>query len=80
MFRLKICFSCPYISEQLCCNPGADKPSVSSRKLHTMYVCDFCSGLFADGEALDRHRLTCFIQDQPTYFPEQLVILLKFIL
>ncbi|XP_026315135.1 zinc finger protein 2 homolog [Hyposmocoma kahamanoa] len=59
-------------SEQLCCNPGADKPSVSSRKLHTMYVCDFCSGLFADGEALDRHRLTCFIQDQPTYFPDQL--------
>ncbi|CAB3245888.1 unnamed protein product [Arctia plantaginis] len=33
-----------------------------------MYVCDFCSGLFADGDALDKHRLTCFIEDDNNMF------------
>lgn len=54
--------------EQLCCIDTNGKSSVSSRKLNTMYVCDFCSGLFADGDALDKHRLTCFIEDDNNIF------------
>ncbi|XP_072929918.1 uncharacterized protein [Epargyreus clarus] len=47
-------------TEQLCCTDGNGKGSVASRKLHSMFVCDSCNYLFADGEALDRHKLTCF--------------------
>lgn len=39
------------------------KCSVSTRLLHTMFVCDLCSGLFADGDALDKHRTTCFVKE-----------------
>ncbi|KAF9809324.1 hypothetical protein SFRURICE_006797, partial [Spodoptera frugiperda] len=58
-------------TEQLCCISSDGKSNVASRKLYTMYVCDFCSGLFADGDALDKHRLTCFIEDQNHYYEEQ---------
>ncbi|KOB68914.1 Uncharacterized protein OBRU01_17445, partial [Operophtera brumata] len=34
-----------------------------------MFVCDICSGLFADGEALDQHRLTCYGEDCIYEFP-----------
>ncbi|XP_063367469.1 zinc finger protein 271-like [Cydia amplana] len=55
-------------TEQLCCTTSDGKTSVSPRKLLTMYVCDFCNGLFADADALDRHRLTCFVPDQSQSF------------
>ncbi|CAH0594216.1 unnamed protein product [Chrysodeixis includens] len=58
-------------TEQLCCIASDGKSSVASRKLYTMYVCDFCSGLFADGDALDKHRLTCYIEDQNNYYEDQ---------
>ncbi|XP_053613817.1 zinc finger protein 347-like isoform X2 [Plodia interpunctella] len=61
-------------TEQLCCNDGSGKSSVSSRKLLTMYVCEFCSGLFADGEALDRHRLSCYNAEDQNYYLEELAI------
>ncbi|CAK1583622.1 unnamed protein product [Parnassius mnemosyne] len=54
-------------NEQLCCNDSSGKHNISSRKLSAMYVCDYCSYLFADGEALDRHRLTCCLQNGPSY-------------
>ncbi|XP_059053297.1 zinc finger protein 271-like [Achroia grisella] len=60
-------------SEQLCCVNSNGKGNVSSRKLITMYVCEFCNGLFADGEALDRHRLSCFNVEEQNYYLEQLV-------
>ncbi|CAH0690144.1 unnamed protein product [Spodoptera exigua] len=59
------------VQEQLCCISSDGKGNVASRKLYTMYVCDFCSGLFADGDALDKHRLTCFIEDQNHYYEDQ---------
>ncbi|CAG9789283.1 unnamed protein product [Diatraea saccharalis] len=46
--------------EQLCCKDSYGKGRVASRKLLTMFVCDTCNGLFAEGDALDRHRLQCF--------------------
>lgn len=49
-----------FLSEQLCCIDISGKGSVSSRRLNSMFVCDYCSYLFANGEALDRHRLSCF--------------------
>ncbi|KAI8425082.1 hypothetical protein MSG28_006944 [Choristoneura fumiferana] len=55
-------------TEQLCCATSDGKSSVSPKKLHTMYVCDFCSGLFADAGALDRHRSSCYVQDQSQSF------------
>ncbi|KAJ2953281.1 hypothetical protein O0L34_g866 [Tuta absoluta] len=60
-------------SEQLCCNDGTGKGSVSYKRLNTMYVCDFCSGLFSDGDALDRHRLNCYVDMDTSYSNEQLV-------
>ncbi|XP_052756502.1 zinc finger protein 91 isoform X2 [Galleria mellonella] len=60
-------------TEQLCCVNSNGKGNVSSRKLLTMYVCEFCNGLFADGEALDRHRLNCFNAEEQNYYLEQLV-------
>ncbi|XP_068619373.1 zinc finger protein 311-like [Battus philenor] len=48
-------------NEQLCCDDGSGKLNVATRKLNSMYVCDCCSYLFADGDALDRHRLICYI-------------------
>ncbi|XP_075982609.1 uncharacterized protein LOC142980901 [Anticarsia gemmatalis] len=58
-------------TEQLCCIGADGKSSVFSRKLCTMYVCDFCSGLFADGDALDKHRLTCFVEDDNNYYENE---------
>nr|XP_049704614.1 zinc finger protein ZFP2 [Helicoverpa armigera] len=58
-------------TEQLCCIASDGKSGVTYRKLNTMYVCDFCNGLFADGDALDRHRLTCFIEDQNSYYEDR---------
>ncbi|XP_047512965.1 zinc finger protein 883-like isoform X1 [Pieris napi] len=46
-------------NEQLCCLDAFGKGCVGSRKLDAMFVCDVCNYLFADGEALDRHKLTC---------------------
>ncbi|XP_049877870.1 zinc finger protein 888-like [Pectinophora gossypiella] len=60
-------------SEQLCCSDGDGKGGVAYKKLHTMYVCDCCSGLFADGDSLDAHRLTCFVPEQP-YYADDMVI------
>ncbi|CAH0728343.1 unnamed protein product, partial [Brenthis ino] len=55
--------------EQLCCTDISGKGSVGSRRLSSMFVCDYCSYLFANGEALDRHRLTCFGQED--FYPLQ---------
>lgn len=46
---------------------------MASRKLHTMYVCDGCNGLFADGEALDRHKLICLTAETQDYYVDSLV-------
>ncbi|CAK1553911.1 unnamed protein product [Leptosia nina] len=51
-------------SEQLCCIDTNGKGCVGSRKLSTMFVCEVCNYLFADGPALDRHKLTCFSQKE----------------
>ncbi|KAM3962552.1 uncharacterized protein ACR2FA_003456 [Aphomia sociella] len=59
-------------TEQLCCMNSNGKGNVLSRKLLTMYVCEFCNGLFADGEALDRHRLICINAEEPNYYTEQM--------
>ncbi|CAG4957721.1 unnamed protein product [Colias eurytheme] len=47
-------------TEQLCCIDINGKSSVAPRKLSTMFVCDICNYLFADGEALDCHKLSCY--------------------
>ncbi|KAG6449938.1 hypothetical protein O3G_MSEX006320 [Manduca sexta] len=49
-------------NEQLCCVNSSGKGSVLSRKLYSMYVCDACNGLFAEGDALDKHKLTCLAE------------------
>ncbi|KAL0819688.1 hypothetical protein ABMA28_007748 [Loxostege sticticalis] len=59
-------------TEQLCCSDSNGKGSVASRKLHTMYVCDGCNGLFADGEALDRHKLICLTAETQDYYVDSL--------
>ncbi|XP_045452842.1 zinc finger protein 2 homolog [Melitaea cinxia] len=58
--------------EQLCCTDISGKGSVGSRRLTSMFVCEYCSYLFATGEALDRHRLTCFGQED--IYPEETII------
>ncbi|XP_048486235.1 zinc finger protein ZFP2 [Plutella xylostella] len=50
-------------SEPLCCMDIAGKCTVVRRQLETMYVCDYCSGLFADGESLESHRTCCMINE-----------------
>ncbi|XP_032521455.2 zinc finger protein 470-like [Danaus plexippus] len=53
--------------ELLCCTETRDGSNIGLRKLATMFVCDYCSYLFANGEALDRHRLACFAHED--YYP-----------
>nr|XP_026494400.1 zinc finger protein 883-like [Vanessa tameamea] len=55
--------------ELLCCSDISGKGAVGSRRLSSMFVCEYCSYLFATGEALDRHRLTCFGQED--FYPIQ---------
>ncbi|XP_004924491.1 zinc finger protein 28 [Bombyx mori] len=50
-------------NEQLCCLDYDGVSKVASRKLTTMYVCDVCNGLFADCDALDKHRQNCYIEE-----------------
>ncbi|XP_013170682.1 PREDICTED: zinc finger protein 28-like [Papilio xuthus] len=51
-------------NDQLCCIDDNGRHSISRRRLGAMYVCDSCSYLFADGDALDRHRVTCCLQER----------------
>ncbi|XP_041969295.1 zinc finger protein 836-like, partial [Aricia agestis] len=52
--------------EQLCCLGQDSRSRVCSRRLSIMFVCDGCKYLFATGEALDKHKLICFV-DEPLY-------------
>lgn len=65
------------ILELLCCTEARDGSNIGLRKLATMFVCDYCSYLFANGEALDRHRLACFAHED--YYPILMVITLYMI-
>ncbi|XP_034834218.1 zinc finger protein ZFP2-like [Maniola hyperantus] len=49
--------------ELLCCTDLNGKSNINVRKFSTMFVCDYCSYLFANGEAMDRHRLICLGQE-----------------
>lgn len=60
-------------TDQLCCLDKGGKSNILSRQLQTMYVCDNCNGLFAYGEALDKHKLTCFVEDSKQYFLEEMI-------
>ena len=60
--------------EQLCCLDINGKCNVGSRRLSSMFVCDYCSYLFANGEALDRHRLACFGKED--FYPHQVKYLI----
>ncbi|CAH0678832.1 unnamed protein product [Chilo suppressalis] len=59
-------------TEQLCCRGNNGKGSVVSRKLHKMFVCDSCNGLFADADALDKHRLQCCPNQQQDYIEDDM--------
>ncbi|XP_050675329.1 zinc finger protein ZFP2-like isoform X2 [Leptidea sinapis] len=59
---LSTALECPP-NEQLCCLSNDGKNCVLPRKLSTMFVCDMCSYLYADAEALDRHKISCLVQD-----------------
>lgn len=65
-------YTAVFFAEQLCCTDIlSGKGSVGSRRLTSMFVCEYCSYLFATGEALDRHRLTCFGPED--FYPVQSV-------
>ncbi|CAH2230635.1 jg19541 [Pararge aegeria aegeria] len=56
--------------ELLCCADLNGKSDINVRKFSTMFVCDYCSYLFSNGDAMDRHRLVCF--GQGNFYPMDL--------
>lgn len=58
-------------ADKYCCNDGTDNGTAITKKLDTMFVCDFCCGLFASVGYLDKHKECCNIpQDQANFHEE----------